>query len=300
MKYTEITFTIAPDSETARDLVSALSGECGVDSLEERDGQLIGYVPTERFDSMELQTVLSDFPMPDVSVSFETKEMEDQDWNAVWENNGFDPIEVDGRCVIYDAKRGKPDFHPAGSAFQPAEGGKQPLYVGIEAIQAFGSGTHETTQMIVSSLLDMDLKGKRVLDCGCGTGILGIVAAKLGASEVVGFDIDEWSVRNALHNAELNGVRLEVFEGGKQVLTHVSGLFDIILANINRNVLLADMESYVEVLAHEGILVLSGFYEMDIPLLEEEANRLGVRVCRVAKRGDWRCLLLRQSAVQVS
>lgn len=292
MKYTEITFSIAPDSETARDLVAALSGECGVDSLEERDGHLIGYVPSERFDDMELQSVLTDFPMPGVEVRYAAREVEDQDWNAVWEANGFEPIDVDGRCVIYDAKRGLGD---AGSA--EADG---VLRVGIDAVQAFGSGTHETTQMIVSTLLDTDLTGKRVLDCGCGTGILGIVAAKLGAKEVVGFDIDDWSVRNAQHNAELNGVQLEVLEGGKQVLSHVSGLFDLILANINRNVLLSDMESYVEVLAHEGSLVLSGFYEMDIPVLEEEANRLGVRVCRVAKRGDWCCLLLRRPAAQVS
>lgn len=291
MKYIEITFTIAPDSETARDLVSALSGECGVDSLEERDNHLMGYASIDNFDSLKLKTALEDFPMPGVQIDFKTQEVEDQNWNAVWEANGFEPIDVDGRCIIYDAKQGL-------DATRISHEGKEPLCVGIEAVQAFGSGTHETTQMIVSSLLDMELKEKRVLDCGCGTGILGIVAAKLGADEVVGYDIDDWSVRNAHHNAELNGVEMEIFEGDRHVLSHVNGLFDVILANINRNVLLADLESFVGVLAHNGRIVLSGFYETDIPLLETAANQLGMEVYQVKLRGDWRCLLLRRHDAQ--
>lgn len=287
MKYIEITFTITPDSETARDLVSALSGECGVDSFEERDNHLMGYASVENFDPLMLKTVMEDFPMPDVQVNYTTQEVEDQNWNAVWEANGFDPIDVDGRCIIYDAKQGL-------NSDRISHEDKAPLYVEIEAVQAFGSGTHETTQMIVSSLLNMELKEKRVLDCGCGTGILGIVAAKLGANEVVGYDIDDWSVRNAHHNAELNGVEMEIFEGDRHVLSHVSGLFDVILANINRNVLLADMESFVSVLAHNGFMVLSGFYETDIPLLETAANQLGMEVYQKKHRGDWRCLLLRR------
>ena len=287
MKYIEIAFTVTPDSKTARDLVSALSGECGVDSLEERDNQLIGYASKDNFDSLLLKTAMEDFPMPDVQVDYTTQEVEDQNWNAIWEANGFDPIDVDGRCIIYDAKQGL-------DVTRISHEGSTPLCVGIEAVQAFGSGTHETTQMIVSSLLDMELKGKRVLDCGCGTGILGIVAAKLGAAEVVGYDIDDWSVRNAHHNAELNGVEMDIFEGDRHVLTHVSGLFDVILANINRNVLLADMESFVSVLAHNGLMVLSGFYATDIPLLETAANQLGMEVSQVKLRGDWRCLLLQR------
>lgn len=287
MAYIEITFTISPDSETARDLVSALSGDCGLDSFEERDGHLVGYAVADHFNPNELHSILNDFPLHDVKVTYTMKKLADQDWNEVWENNGFAPIDVDGRCIIYDAKRGLSRKEDA-----PA------LRIGIDAVQAFGSGTHETTQLVVASLLNMDLKGKRVLDCGCGTGILGIVAAKLGAEEVVGFDIDEWSVRNAQHNAKLNGVKIDVFEGDKQVLSHVNGIFDVILANINRNVLLADMHSYVEVLAHGGSLVLSGFYEMDVPLLEEAANRLGLVVSQKSDRGDWCCLLLQRPSAQ--
>ena len=134
-----------------------------------------------------------------------------------------------------------------------------PMKILIDAQQAFGTGTHETTQMIVSLLLNQDLKDKRVLDCGCGTGILGIVAAKCGAREVVSYDIDEWSVRNAEHNAELNGVELDVLEGDKRVLSHVSGVFDVILANINRNIILEDIDEFVSVMTTDSKIILSGF-----------------------------------------
>lgn len=140
----------------------------------------------------------------------------------------------------------------------------------------FGTGTHETTRLIVGQLLQMDLKGKRVLDCGCGTGILGIVASKMGAQSVVGYDIDEWSVENARHNAELNGVRnMEVLEGNQSVLSHVSGIFDVVLANINRNVLMADMPAMKEVMSHEGILILSGFYAEDGIMIAEKRGLAG-------------------------
>ena len=156
------------------------------------------------------------------------REAEYRNWNEQWENEGFEPIVIDGRCIIHDTK------HPAGDKAPDSP----TLDITIEARQAFGTGTHETTRMIVGELLKMDLKGKRILDCGCGTGILGIVASKCGASEIVAYDIDEWSVENARHNAKLNGVKnMEVLEGDRNVLSHVSGVFDVVLANINRNIL---------------------------------------------------------------
>ena len=167
------------------------------------------------------------------------------------------------------------------------------LRIAIDAKMAFGTGTHETTRMIVSSLLDTDLSGKRVIDCGCGTGILGIVAAKLGASEVVSYDIDNWSVENTQHNAKLNGVDIEVLEGDRNVLSHVSGLFDIVMANINRNILLDDMHAYEDVMQHNGILILSGFYQSDIQMLKEKAAELGLIEVKRLTDGDWCCLILR-------
>ena len=141
--------------------------------------------------------------------------------------------------------------------------------------------------------MNLDLDGKRVLDCGCGTGILGITAARLGAKDVVGYDIDEWSVENAKHNAKLNGVEnIEIYEGDAHVLNHISGVFDLVMANINRNILLQDMESFKSVMNHGAQLILSGFYEEDVTLLLEKAKTLGLSEKGKKKNGNWICLLL--------
>ena len=138
--------------------------------------------------------------------------------------------------------------------------GREPLLVRIDPKQAFGSGTHETTQMIVSLLLNQDMQGKRVLDCGCGTGILGMLLPNDGAQDIVCYDIDDWSVRNTKHNAELNNVKLDILEGDKNVLSHVNGIFDLVLANINRNIILEDLETFYSVMSDDAKIILSGFY----------------------------------------
>ena len=192
--------------------------------------------------------------------------------------------------MIYDVLH--PEGHDSGTEDVNAQ---SPIKIGIHARNAFGTGTHETTQMIVGMLLDMDLKGKRVLDCGCGTGILAITALKCGAADAVAYDIDEWSADNARHNAEINGVadRIEVFEGNAHVLSHISGVFDVVLANINRNILLNDMPAFREVMAHGGTLILSGFYEEDIPLLVEKAESLGLSLKEKKEEGEWRMLVFK-------
>ena len=149
--------------------------------------------------------------------------------------------------------------------------------------------------MIVSLLLNMDLKGKRVLDCGCGTGILSIVAAKCGAKEAVCYDIDEWSVRNAQHNAELNGVEIDVLEGDKSVLSHISGVFDIIMANINRNIILEDLEAFASVTTTDSKIILSGFYGQDADPILQKAAELGLKERRRLSNHDWCCLLLERA-----
>jgi ribosomal protein L11 methyltransferase len=158
----------------------------------------------------------------------------------------------------------------------------------IDARMAFGSGTHATTRLMVEQLLLLHPSGLRVLDCGCGTGILSIVASKAGARQVVAYDIDEWSVENTRHNAVLNGVdNIEVLGGDSHVLSHVSGLFDIVLANINRNILLSDLPSMREILATGGHVVISGFYESDVPALVEAATALGLSLQSKMASGDW-------------
>ena len=224
------------DMHTAYELVAAMAGEAGFESFETEGDTLVGYVQEALFDKEALDEALSQFPIEGVSVSYTLHDVEDKDWNADWENNGFEPIDIDGRCVIHDT------LHPT-----PAQTGA--MDVVIDAKMAFGTGCHATTRMMVRALLNNDLRGKRVLDCGCGTGILGIVAAKAGAAEVVGYDIDEWSVENTRHNARLNHVdNLEALTGDIKVLSHVDGLFDVVVANINRNILLNDMAELREVM----------------------------------------------------
>lgn len=257
MKYIQVKFTAEPDSQDVRDIIAALAAEVGFDSFTDEPDGLVGYCQEDLFNKETLTEIIQSLPIPDVKVSFEAAKAEDKNWNEEWEKAGFDPIIIDDRCAIIcknleeEAIANYPQLETI------------PMKIIIDAQQAFGTGTHETTQMIVSLLLNQDLKEKRVLDCGCGTGILGIVAAKCSAKEVVSYDIDEWSVRNAEHNAELNGVELDVLEGDKRVLSHVSGVFDIILANINRNIILEDIDEFVSVMTTESKIILSGFYEQD-------------------------------------
>ena len=284
MKYYVANFKIegAGNTEVCRDIIVSLAAEAGFESFEENGDGLNGYVQQELLDEPLLKSLLKDFPIEGVNVSYSLKEAEYRNWNEQWENEGFEPIVIDGRCIIHDTK------HPAGEKALDSP----TLDITIEARQAFGTGTHETTRMIVGELLKMDLKGKRILDCGCGTGILGIVASKCGASEIVAYDIDEWSVENARHNANLNGVKnMEVLEGDRNVLSHVSGVFDVVLANINRNILMADMHHMKEVMNHNGKLILSGFYDTDGFMIAEKAGSMGLVLTETEGSNKW-CMLV--------
>ena len=286
MKYIQVKFTAEPDSQEVRDIIAALAAEVGFDSFTDEPDGLVGYCQEDLFNKETLTEVIQSLPIPDVKVSFEAAKAEDKNWNEEWEKAGFDPIIIDDRCAII-CKNMEED---ATATYPQLE--KIPMKIAIDAQQAFGTGTHETTQMIVSLLLNQDLKEKRVLDCGCGTGILGIVAAKCGAKEVVSYDIDEWSVRNAEHNAKLNGVELDVLEGDRRVLSHVSGVFDVILANINRNIILEDIDEFVSVMTTESKIILSGFYEQDAEAILQKANELGLKENQRLLNHDWCCLLL--------
>ena len=286
MKYIQVKFTAEPDSQDVRDIIAALAAEVGFDSFTDEPDGLVGYCQEDLFNKETLTEVIQSLPIPDVKVSFEAAKAEDKNWNEEWEKAGFDPIIIDDRCAII-CKNMEED---ATATYPQLE--KIPMKITIDAQQAFGTGTHETTQMIVSLLLNQDLKEKRVLDCGCGTGILGIVAAKCGAKEVVSYDIDEWSVRNAEHNAELNGVELDVLKGDRRVLSHVSGVFDVILANINRNIILEDIDEFVSVMTTESKIILSGFYEQDAEAIIQKANELGLKENQRLLNHDWCCLLL--------
>ena len=283
MKYYEVNFTIEAPAELmqdARDILSALAGEAGFETFEDTDEGVKGYVQQGLFDEALLRALIGDFPLPSCTVTYTVSEAEDKDWNEQWEQQGFEPIVVNDTLVIHDGRHLPSDISPQ-------------TFIEIDAHLAFGTGTHETTRMMVGQLMGLDLTDKRVLDCGTGTGILGIAALKLGAREAVGYDIDEWSADNARHNAVINMVdgQFTSLLGDASILKEVSGQFDVVLANINRNILLNDMEAFVGKMAPHSTLLLSGFYEQDIPMLEEKANALGLKKQTQQHDGDWACLM---------
>lgn len=286
MKYLVADFKIECQDgmiQIARDLLTDALAEAGFETFEDTDEGIKGYVQEECFDSDMMNGAINDFMLPDVNISVNVGEAEYKDWNQEWEEAGFERINIDGKITIYDARNDN------------AEGSDSDINIGIETRQAFGTGTHEITRMIVSALSNINPKGKRVLDCGTGTGILGIAALKLGASEVEAYDIDEWSTENAMHNAELNNVEnMNVRLGDASVIGELEGKFDIIMANINRNILLADMPRLASVLASGGKLILSGFYSADAPMLTDKAATMGLSVENTRTDNDWTCLIFRK------
>ena len=279
-----------PCTQDAQDILSALAGEAGFETFEETATGLKGYVQQALFDEDVLQQVLEGFPFENVALSYSIQEAEDKDWNEQWEQEGFEPISLPlppsqrkGNLIIHDGRH-----LPSDISHQSSD-----IMIEIDAHLAFGTGTHETTRMICSTLLEMELAGTRVLDCGCGTGILGICALKVGAASVVGYDIDEWSADNTRHNAVINHVddRLTALCGDANVLSGFSAEFNVVLANINRNILLNDMKRFRSVMAPHAQLVLSGFYKNDCALLESKAQSLGLSLKATRTDGDWACLL---------
>lgn len=284
MRYIEVIFKTEPNTQNIRDIITALAAEDGFESFIDGDEGVKGYCKEELFDFESLKYTFSSFPIEGVKIEFEVNKMEDKNWNEEWEKNGFEPIIIENTCaIICKSMADKEDCSFLDNI---------PTKIVIDAQQAFGTGTHETTQMIVSLLVNEKLNEKRVLDCGCGTGILGIVASKYGAKEAVCYDIDEWSVRNTIHNAELNGVTLEVLEGDKGVLSHINGVFDYVIANINRNIILDDIEAFASVMTTNSKMILSGFYEEDADIILKSAQALGLTEKSRLVNHDWCCLLL--------
>ena len=293
MKYFEVDFTISPYSADASDILAAMAGEAGFETFEETETGLKGYVQQSLFDVSVLKTALEDFPFEDTTICYDIREAEDRDWNEQWEQEGFEPIVVKNeevkseKCpmiVIHDGRH-LPDRTPD-------------IAIEIDAKLAFGTGTHETTRMICSTLLDLfgHLSPLRVLDCGTGTGILSICALKLGAQEAIGYDIDEWSVDNARHNAVINQVdnRFTSLVGDASILNKVEGTFDLVMANINRNILLNDMPQFVSKMNADATLILSGFYTDDCPILIEKAQTLGLTLQQQREDQQWACLVLKR------
>lgn len=282
MKYFEVEFTINPMSADASDLLAALAGDAGFETFEEAENGLKGYVQQSLFDENALRSCIADFPIEGISIIYNVREAEDRDWNEQWEQEGFEPIIIPP-LAIHDGRH-LPEV-------------ESEISIEIDAKLAFGTGTHETTRMICKELISTvpELEKVRVLDCGTGTGILSIAALKLGASEAVGYDIDEWSADNARHNAVINRVdeRFTSLLGDASVIDTIEGEFDLVLANINRNILLADMPRFVSKMHSGSKLILSGFYTADSPLLIQKAADLGLTFVSQNQDQDWACLVFK-------
>lgn len=272
MKYLELHFLITPDNEAAGDVLAALLADAGCETFVPTDEGLTAYVQQAFYDEEAIgeaiKTTRAAFPEPP-SIDFYSMMAPDENWNATWEaEHHFEPILLPN--------------------------GEQ---VCIVPRQAFGSGEHETTRLMLSMLTETDekgipflsLSGWTVIDAGCGTGILGIAALKLGAAQVFAYDIDEWSVRNASENYSRNGLQATIVEGDASVLA-TAPKADLLLANINRNILLADLPAFADSLKPAGHLLLSGFYEADVTSLTQAASTLGLRLLTSHADGDWRAL----------
>ena len=302
MKYYEVEFSFSPMSGDACDLFAAMAAEAGFETFEETESGLKGYVQQSLFSEKTLKTVIAEFPFEGITITYDIREAEDRDWNEQWEQEGFEPIIIEREEESGKRKEKCPAIVIHDGRHLPVNITDQDITIEIDAKLAFGTGTHETTRMICSTLLDLfgnlspltsPLSPLKVLDCGTGTGILAICALKLGASEAVGYDIDEWSADNARHNAVINRVddRFTSLLGDVNILKEVEGSFDLVMANINRNILLADMPMMHEKMAPGAQLILSGFYTADIPMLTEKAQSLGMTLMAQKEDNDWACLV---------
>ena len=273
MKYLEFIFHTEPCTEVVNDVRSAVLGEVGFESFVEQEGGIAAYIQTALYDEETLKSALDSFPLADTTLTYTYKEAEDKDWNEEWEKNFFQPIVIGNRCVIHST------FH---HDVPQAE-----YDIVINPQMAFGTGHHETTSLIIGELLEADLQGKALLDMGCGTSILAILARMRGAAPCAAIDIDEWCVRNSLENIELNHVdSISVFQGDASILPD-KGPFDVVIANINRNILLNDMKHYVARMNPGARLFMSGFYTDDIPAIREEAERNGLRFVHHKEKNRW-------------
>ncbi len=273
--YLEFSFKIEPLQPWNEILMAELI-EIGFDSFTEEHDGILGYIPKELFNESELKEI-NLFSLPEVSVTYTFHEMPNINWNEEWEKN-FDPIFVEDKVLI------RAEFHEANPKMHE---------IIIQPKMSFGTGHHPTTHLMIKQMMEMDFAGKTVLDMGCGTSVLAIYAKQKGAGKTVAIDIDEWSVENSRENAERNGVELEISQGTAENLG--AEKFDIILANINRNILISDIPTYVSVLNDGGELLLSGLCFFDVDDIMHVCKENGLVLKNKQQREEWMSLLLEKA-----
>lgn len=272
-----ITYTSMIPAGIINDVLSSELGEIGFESFEENENGLSAYIPATLYHKETIEQRLGNFPLDGVEFNYETDFMKAKDWNEEWEKNYFKPIRIGKECII------KASFHPEESGF------KHTLL--IDPKMAFGTGNHDTTRLMITELLETPLKDKAILDMGCGTAVLAILARKLGSGKTVAIDIDEWAYENAVENCKLNQTSdIEIKLGGAEQIG-TERQFDLIIANINRNILLNDMHAYTAAMKPGALLFMSGFYTEDIPVLEAEAKKQGLRLICQKESNHWALMI---------
>ncbi len=268
MKTFEYTFT-APSSDIQHDMLVSMLAEIGFDSFMDDERSLKAYCSADCRDDFAVEDLLLEPSFSSIQL-LKVEEMPDKDWNELWEAS-YHPVVVNDRCRV------RAPFHEPDSSFE--------FDLVIEPKMSFGTANHETTAQIIQLMLETDIQGKEVLDMGSGTAVLAILAKKLGAARTVAIDNDEWAYRNAFTNTELNGISdIEIVLGDASA---IQGSFDVVLANINRNILLRDMPCYEAAMRPEAHIFFSGFYTEDLDSIKAEAERLGLRYCRHLSRNNW-------------
>ena len=301
MKYLEFTFTITPTSEVAQDVLADVLAGVGFESFVRTDqleytrqkdsgnpeapefepvasdeAQFKAYIPATSLDLAALAAALADFPLPHTAITYQQAEADNRDWNEEWEKHYFQPLVIGNRCVVAGT------FH---RNVPEAE-----YRITIDPRMSFGTGHHATTAQMLCRILDDDMTDLEVLDMGCGTSILAILARMRGARHCLAIDNDEWCVDNSLENIRLNGIdQIDVLLGDAATLAD-KGPFDLVIANINRNILLRDLPAYVSRMRPHAIIYMSGFYVDDVPVIQAKAEECGLRLIDVRSEDNWACV----------
>ena len=274
--YREVRIDISPCSEDGTDLLAYHLAEAGFESFVPDEKGLTAYVKEELYDPKVLNDAIAQYPFA-AALDISTKFIEGRDWNAEWEKNYFNPIVICDKCVVHST------FH---------ENVPEADYdIIIDPKMAFGTGHHATTSLVLEALLNMDVQDKSVIDMGTGTGILAILCAYRGAHPICAVEIDSFAYKNAVENLKLNNVedKITLINGDASALASCPKA-DILVANINRNIILNDLQAYTNVLNKDATMILSGFYEQDIPIIENVARQLGLETTHTSVKDSWTCL----------